>query len=69
MRCSTGCIYDKFGEPREVVYAIILDIKRLKPVSEGDNAGFLHMVDIIERCWLELNRLGLSRNGHNKNGD
>ena len=52
---------DKFGEPRKIVDAVILDIKRLKPVSEGDHASFIHLVDVIERSWLELSRLGLSQ--------
>ena len=49
----------KYGEPRKVVDAIIFDIQKLKPVPEGDSRKFINMVDVVERSWLELQRLGM----------
>ena len=51
---------DVYGDPRKVVDAVIQDIKALKPVVEGDSKGFLVIVEVIERCWLDLNRMGLA---------
>ena len=51
---------DVYGDPRKVVDAVIQDIRALKPVVEGDSKVFLVIVEVIERCWLDLNRMGLA---------
>ncbi|XP_043233392.1 uncharacterized protein LOC122387342 [Amphibalanus amphitrite] len=51
----------KYGETRKLVDSIILDIKRLKPIPEGENKRFVSMVEVVERSWMELQRLGMSQ--------
>ena len=50
----------KYGEPRKLD-AIVFNIQKLKPVPEGDSRKFINMVDVIERNWLELQRLGMQQ--------
>ena len=49
----------KYGEARKLVDAIIFDIQKIKPVPEGDTGKFINMVEVVERSWLELQRLGM----------
>ena len=49
-----------YGDPRKIVDTVIHDVKTLKPVADGDNKNFTAMVDVIERCWLDLKRMGLA---------
>ncbi|XP_043208351.1 uncharacterized protein LOC122373955 isoform X4 [Amphibalanus amphitrite] len=55
----------KYGEPRKLIDAIVFDIQKLKPVPEGDSRKFINMVDVIERNWLELQRLGMQQEMNN----
>ena len=47
------------GDPRNLVDAVIYDIKSLKPISDGESKKFITMVNVIERCWLDLQRMDL----------
>lgn len=47
---------EKFGDNRKLVDAVISDLKSLKPIKDGDNKGFVKMVEKIERCWLDMRR-------------
>ena len=49
-----------FGDPRKLVDAVIYDIKSLKPIADGESKKFITMVNVIERCWLDLQRMDLS---------
>ena len=49
-----------FGDPRKFVDTVIQDLKILKPIAEGDTKQFISMVNVIERSWLDLKRMGLS---------
>ena len=49
-----------YGEPRKFVDSIIHGIKSIRPVSDCDSKKFIAMVDILERCWLDLQRMDLT---------
>ncbi|XP_043234175.1 uncharacterized protein LOC122387784 isoform X1 [Amphibalanus amphitrite] len=49
-----------FGDSRKFVDTIISDIKSIKPIHDGDSKKFISMVDVIERCWLDLQRMDMS---------
>ena len=49
-----------YGESRQFVDSIIHNIKSIRPVSDGDSKKFIAMVDILERCWLDLQRMDLT---------
>ena len=49
-----------YGDPRKFVDTIVHDIKSIKPIQDGDSRKFVAIVDTIERCWLDLQRMGLT---------
>ena len=49
-----------FGDPRKFVDSVIHDIKSIKPIHDGDSKKFIAMIDAIERCWFDLQRMGLT---------
>ena len=49
---------DKFGSTPKLVDYIMQTYKNLKPVTEGNNVKFIEMVNIIEKGWFDLQRLG-----------
>ena len=49
-----------YGDPRKFVDTIVNEIKSIKPIQDGDSKNFVAMVDIVERCWLDLKRMGLT---------
>ena len=51
----------KYGDSRKLVDAVVWDLKKIKPVLEGDNKKFINMVEIVERSWLELKKLNLAQ--------
>ena len=51
---------DKFGNSRKIVDLVISDLKSLRKISDGDNKGFIKMVDQVEQCWLDLKNVNLS---------
>lgn len=51
---------DKFGNSVKLTYSVLSEIKSLKPVVEGNPKKFVDMVNTVERCWLDLKKMGLS---------
>ncbi|KAK4298604.1 hypothetical protein Pmani_029055 [Petrolisthes manimaculis] len=51
---------DKFGNSVKLTDSVISEIKALKPVVEGNSKRFVDMVNTVERCWLDLKKMGLS---------
>ena len=49
-----------YGDSRKFIDSIIHDIKSIRPINDGDSKKFIAMVDVIERCWLDLKRMDLS---------
>ena len=50
-----------FGDPRKLVDACIADVKNFKVLNDGDNKGFITMVEKVEHCFLDLKKMGLER--------
>ena len=42
-----------------MVNLVISDLKALRKVSDRDDIGFIDMVDVVERCYLDLQRVSL----------
>ena len=49
----------KYGRPEKLVDVIVTELKGLKRIGENGMQKFIKMVDIIERCYLDLKRAGL----------
>ena len=49
----------KYGRPDRLADAVVTKLKRLKVVGEGEDEKFIQMVDTVENCWLEMQRLDL----------
>lgn len=55
------CFDLKYGRLEKLVDIVLIDIKVLKIVLEGDNKKFIEMVDIVEGCWFILKWMGLGK--------
>ena len=51
---------DRYGNPSRLVQSVLSDIKTLKPIPEGNPRKFMDMVDVVERAYLDLEKLDLS---------
>ena len=49
----------KFGRPETLVDAVLSELKSLKKVEDSNNREFVQMVDIVERCYLDLKKVNL----------
>jgi len=50
---------DRYGKASKLTDVIMHDIKKLKPVAEGEDKKFLEFVDCIERSYRELKRVDM----------
>ncbi|XP_045117673.1 uncharacterized protein LOC123508205 [Portunus trituberculatus] len=50
----------RYGNPSKQVEIVLGDIKSLRVVPEGNPSKFIEMVNMVERAYLDLDRLGLS---------
>ena len=50
---------DRYGKASKLTDVIMYDIKKLKPVSDGEDKKFLEFVDCIERSYRELKRVNM----------
>ena len=51
----------KYGREERIAESVLYELKSLKKVSDGDNKGFIHTVDIIKLCWLDLCKMKMER--------
>ncbi|XP_050717433.1 uncharacterized protein LOC126999145 [Eriocheir sinensis] len=51
----------EYGDPRKLVDLVISDLKSLKVIRDGDDRGFVNMVNVIERCYLDLQKVNLQK--------
>ncbi|XP_068235508.1 uncharacterized protein [Palaemon carinicauda] len=49
----------RYGDSCKLVDAVLSDLKSIKPVNDGDNRAFVKMVERVERCWLDLQKMDL----------
>ena len=50
----------KYGCPQKLVDAILGELKILKKVPEGDTNKLIQMIEVVERAWLDLERMKMS---------
>jgi len=50
---------ERYGRSSKIVDAIMYEIKQLKAVSDGDGSKFIQLVDVIEKCYLDLVRANM----------
>ena len=50
---------EKYGEKTKLIDVVMTDLKRLKPLKNKDYVEFIKMVELIERGYRDLERLGL----------
>ena len=48
---------EKYGQPSKLADIVVLDIKNLKAVRDGDDQAFLDLVNIVERGYYDLARI------------
>ena len=49
---------DKYGSAPKIVNYVITNIKNLKAVPEGNHTKMLDLINVLERGWYDLKRLG-----------
>ena len=49
----------EYGNPCKLTDSIIMDIKDLGVIPEGDHEKFVTSVNVLERAWLDMNKLNL----------
>lgn len=50
---------DRFGRPELASRAFLSDLRQITQVAEGDNTKFIKLVDMVERCYKGLERIGM----------
>ena len=48
---------NKSGRPEMLRDVIMSQLKRLKPMAEGEPKKFIGLVETVESCWLDMRRL------------
>lgn len=51
----------EYGDPRKLVDIVISDLKSLKVIRDGDDRGFVNMVNVVEHCYLDLQKVNLEK--------
>ena len=51
---------DKYGRTSKLTDAILQDIQQMKPLADGEDQAFVDMVNVVERCFKELDRIGMA---------
>ena len=50
-----------YCNPEKLIDSVLQEIKNLPIVRENDSSGFIYLVNTIEKCFLDLKKLGLER--------
>ncbi len=50
---------EKFGRTSTIVRHILVDIKSISTVAEGENAKFVKLGNTVESCYRDLERIGI----------
>ena len=50
---------ERYGRTSIITRAILADIKQLTPVPDGDGAKFIKLVDTVEYCFRDLERINM----------
>ena len=52
---------EKYGKPSKLADVVMYNIKKLRATREGDNKKFIDLVDIVEKGYRDLLRVGTER--------
>ena len=52
---------NEYGDPQKLVDLVINDLKSLKVIRDGDDRGFVNMVTVVKRCYLDLQKVNLEK--------
>ena len=52
---------EKYGGPSKLVDVGMYDIKKLRAIREGDDKRFIDLVDVVEKGYRDLLRLGIEQ--------
>ena len=52
---------EKYGKPSKLADVVMYDIKKLSAIREGDDKRFIDLVDIVEKSYRDLLRVGIER--------
>ena len=52
---------EKYGKPSKLADVVMYDIKKLRPIRQGDNKRFIDLVDVVEKGYRDLLRVGIER--------
>ena len=50
---------EEYNHVGRILESIFGDLRKIKPIPEGANKAMIDAVNIIERCWLDLNQINL----------
>ena len=54
-------LYEKYGKPSKLADVVMYDIKKLRVTREGDDKRFIDLIDIVEKGYRDLLRVGIER--------
>lgn len=49
---------EKYGNLTKLTEVIVHDLKKLRPVGEGDSVKLIHLINVVERSFLDLQKVG-----------
>ena len=52
---------EKYGKPSKLADVVMYDIKKLRAIREGDDKRFIDLVDVVEKDYLDLLRVGVEQ--------
>ena len=50
---------NKYGDKKKLADRILMEVKRLTPINEGNAKKFSYSVEVIEKAWLDLKRMNM----------
>ena len=54
-------LVDRFGRTTKLADVIMYDIKQLRVISDGDDRGFIRLVNIVKNSYNDLARVKMER--------
>ena len=52
---------ERYGDPIKMADSIMRDFEKIKPVRDGDDRRFVELVDVFERSYNDLTKVGMER--------
>ena len=52
---------ERYGDPIKMADTIMQDFEKMKPVRDGEDKRFVEFVDVIEKSFNDLTKMGMER--------